>query len=143
MGRPLHKDVNGVKVTRSAVGAQAGIRVQGYFGGVLGADYQLVKQRGKKTFVVLKTSVDELNDGDSIANTVTGTDLRTGVLVATEPAANGEIRIQGSTIGTSDNGLVALAKLTKRVATDFSGNRYTWFLENDSSTDYIVLTPIA
>jgi hypothetical protein len=39
--------------------------------------------------------------------------------------------------------LVAIAKITKRVATDFSGNRYTWRLENDSSADYIVLTPVA
>ena len=143
MGRPLHKDINGVKVTRSAATAEAGIRVEGYFGGVLGTDYQLVKQRGKKTFVVLKASVDALTDGESIPGTVTGTNLKTGVLVSGEPAANGEIRIQGSTIGTSDNGLVSLAKLTKRVATDFSGNKYTWRLENDSSTDYIVLTPIA
>jgi hypothetical protein len=143
MGRPLNKDVNGVKVTRSATTTQAGIRVQGYFGGALGTDYQLVKQRGKKTFVVLKASVDALTDGESIPGTITGTNLKTGVLVSGQPAANGEIRIQGSTTGTLDTGLVAIAKLTKRVATDFSGNKYTWKLENDSSADYIALTPIA
>jgi hypothetical protein len=53
------------------------------------------------------------------------------------------MRLRGSTAGTLDTGLVSLAKITKRVATDFSGNKYTWFLENDSSADYIVLTPIA
>jgi len=37
---------------------------------------------------------------------------------------------------------VNIAKITKRVATDFSGNRYTWVLENDSTNDYIVLTAI-
>ena len=37
---------------------------------------------------------------------------------------------------------VNIAKITKRLATDFSGNRYTWVLENDSSNDYIVLTAI-
>jgi hypothetical protein len=141
MGRPLHKDVNGVKVTRSAAEAQVGIRVEGYFGGALGTDYQLVKQRGKKTFVVLKASVDALTDSESIPGTITGTNLKTGVLVSDEPNANGEIRIQGY-LSSNSGQAVSLAKLTKRVATDFSGNRYKWELENDSSNDYIVLTAI-
>jgi hypothetical protein len=38
---------------------------------------------------------------------------------------------------------VNLRKITKRVATDWSGNKYTWILQNDSSNDYIVLTPVA
>ena len=142
MGRPLHKDVNGVKVTRSAATTQAGIRVEGYFGGALGVDYQLVKQRGKKTFVVLKASVDALTDSESIPGTVTGTNLKTGVLVSDEPNANGEIRIQGY-LSSNSGEAVSIAKLTKRIATDFSGNRYKWHLENDSSNDYIVLTPVA
>jgi hypothetical protein len=141
MGRPLNKDVNGVKVTRSATTTQAGIRVEGYFGGALGLDYQLVKQRGKKTFVVLKASVDALTDGESIPGTITGTNLKTGVLVSGQPAANGEIRIRGN-LSSNSGTLVAIAKLTKRLATDFSGNRYKWRLENDSSNDYIVLTAI-
>jgi hypothetical protein len=37
---------------------------------------------------------------------------------------------------------INIRKITKRVATDFSGNRYTWVLQNDSSNDYIVLTAI-
>jgi hypothetical protein len=141
MGRPLNKDINGVKVTRSATTTQAGIRVEGYFGGALGLDYQLVKQRGKKTFVVLKASVDALTDGESIPGTITGTNLKTGVLVSGQPAANGEIRIRGN-LSSNSGSLVAIAKLTKRLATDFSGNRYKWRLENDSSNDYIVLTAI-
>jgi hypothetical protein len=51
--------------------------------------------------------------------------------------------MRGSTVGTLDTGLVSIRKITKRVATDFSGNKYTWKLENDSSSDYLVLTPIA
>jgi hypothetical protein len=35
-----------------------------------------------------------------------------------------------------------LAKITKRVATDFTGKRYKWQLVNDSSNDYIVLTAL-
>jgi hypothetical protein len=50
--------------------------------------------------------------------------------------------MQGSTTGLLDQNLVAIAKITKRVATNFSGVKYNWFLENDSSADYIVLTAI-
>jgi hypothetical protein len=142
MGRPLHKDVNGVRVTRSftQTGAdnQAGIRVQGYFGS-LASDYQIVKQRGKSTFVVLKTSTDELTDIESL-NTI-GNNAKVGTLVSGTPAAEGEIRIQGYTSSNSGT-LVSVAKLTRRLAYDFSGNRYTWYLDNDSSNDYIVLTAV-
>ena len=141
MGRPLKKDVRGTNVIRSFTGAQAGILVQGYFGGALANDYQIVKQRGRSTYVVLKTSTDNFTDAESIG-TVTGSNLKTGVLVADEPSANGEIRMRGSVAGQTP-GDVAIAKLTKRVATDFNGNRYTWYLDNDSSADVIVLTPIA
>jgi hypothetical protein len=141
MGRPLYKDVNGVKVTRSFAGGEAGIKVEGYFGGSLATDYQIVKQRGAKTFVVLRQATDNFTDAESIPGSITGTNLRTGVLVAAQPSANGQIRILGSTDGQTP-GTVAIAKLTKRLATDFSGNKYTWYLDNDSSGDVLVLTAI-
>ena len=51
------------------------------------------------------------------------------------------MRINGYVDG---NGAVPtpIAKMTKRVATDFNSNRYTWTLENDSSSDYIILTAV-
>ena len=97
----------------------------------------------------------------------------TGKLVDTTPIANGEILIQGSpVVGTSGGesagtsaGLVPIRKLTKRLAygfpsvpvlsggihrgeddntsTNHDGVRYTWYLESDSSADYIVLTQIS
>jgi hypothetical protein len=140
MGRPLKKDVYGTKVTRSFTTSQAGILVQGYFGGSLASDYQIVKQRGKSTYVVVSTATDAFNEGDSISS-LTGTDLKTGKLVSGEPAANGEIRILGSTTGQTP-GTTAIAKLTKRLAYDFSGNKYKWYLDNDSSADVLVLIPV-
>lgn len=140
MGRPLFKDVNGVRVTRSYTTTQVGIKVEGYFGGSLATDYQIVKQRGKKTFVVLRTTTDEFTQAESISS-ITGTDLKVGTLVSGTPAANGEIRIRGYV--TSNSGTaVSIAKLTRRIAYDFSGNRYKWRLDNDSSNDYIVLTAV-
>jgi hypothetical protein len=41
-------------------------------------------------------------------------------------------------------GNISIAKLTKRIATDFEGNRYKWYLSNfeDSSGDTLVLIPV-
>jgi hypothetical protein len=88
--------------------------------------------------------------------------FQTGTTVDTQPNANGEIRIQGSTTGLSDANLVPIRKLTRRIAYGFPSSpvlsngfqrseddntstnhdeaKYTWYLENDSSADYIVLT---
>jgi hypothetical protein len=91
-----------------------------------------------------------------------------GKLVNDTPNANGEILIQGSTIGVANDDTVALVpirKLTKRLAygfptvpvlsggihrgeddntaTNHDGVRYTWYLESDSSADYIVLAQVS
>jgi hypothetical protein len=108
----------------------------------------------------------------SAAVTVTtiGT-YQVGKLVNTTPDANGEILIQGYNSAGAGQGvqvtanLVPIRKLTKRLAygfptvpvlsggihrgeddntaTNHDGVRYTWFLENDSSADYIVLTQVS
>ncbi len=143
MGRPLFKDVNGVKVKRSFATTEAGIKVEGYFtadGATLRTDYQLVKQRGAKTYVVMRQTTDNFTEAESISS-ITASTLRTGVLVSGTPAANGEIRILGSTTGQTP-GTTAIRKLTKRLAYDFSNNKYTWYLDNDSSGDVLVLTAV-
>jgi hypothetical protein len=108
----------------------------------------------------------------AVTVTTIGT-YQVGKLVDTTPDANGEILIQGSPVvgtgggesaGTSA-GLVPIRKLTKRLAygfpsvpvlssgihrgeddntaTNHDGVRYTWYLESDSSADYIVLTQVS
>ena len=145
MGRPLRKDVNGVDVIRTFGGSvddsNAGIRLSGYFGDALATDYMIIKQRGAKTFVVLSESDDSFVDGESITGPDSA-DFKTGTLVEDTPNANGEIQM----LGTLNDGSaeVAIAKITKRVATDFDGNRYTWEMSqyDDSSGDQILLTAI-
>jgi hypothetical protein len=96
-----------------------------------------------------------------------------GKLVDTTPNANGEILMRGSPVvgtagGESEDtsaGLVPIRKLTKRLAygfpsvpvlsggihrgeddntaTNHDGVRYTWYLESDSSADYIVLAQVS
>jgi hypothetical protein len=128
MGRPLRKDVNGVDVIGTPATTATGITVQFHDGTALRSDGIILKQRGAKTFVVARVGAPTVRF--------------TCVLQAAEPSAAGQMRMQGSTTGNLDTGLVAIAKITKRVSKDFSGNRYTWYLENDSSADYIVLTAI-
>jgi len=125
MGRPLSKDINGVKVIGTFTG-DAGIKVTGKFVDQVDTDYYIVKQRGAKTYVVTRD----------------GTTYQTGVL-ASSIVNNGDILITGSIGGGTTPGTTAIAKLTKRLATDFSSNTYTWYLKNyqDSTGDLILLTP--
>ena len=128
MGRPLRKDVRGTDVI-GTYESNSGVRID-FYDASLRTDGVIIKQRGAKTFVVAQ-----------VGNIGTTTDYTTAVLVSGTPAAAGEMNLFGF-IGGNGAQRTNLAKITKRVATDFSGNRYTWYLENDSSNDYIVLTAI-
>lgn len=134
MGRPLKKDQNGVDVINTPLLTATGITVRFHDGTSLHSDGIIIKQIGGKRYRIARIGTP----------TVT-TDC---TLVSGTPAAVGEVSIRGYNSGGSGQGaqvtanLVSIAKLTKRVATDYSGNRYTWFLENDSSADYIVLTAL-
>jgi hypothetical protein len=134
MGRPLRNDVLGTDVRGSYANPNAGIRCD-FYDTQLRTDGVVVKQRGAKTFVV--TRIGDLGD----PNIKDSTSTATCVLVADQPSVAGTMRILGST-NDQVPGTVAIAKLTKRIATDFSGNRYTWYLENDSTADIIRLTAI-
>jgi hypothetical protein len=142
MGRPLRKDVNGVDVigafgTNTPSDPRAGIRVE-FFDTQLRTDGVVVKQRGARTFVVSQ-------NGNVTTHLNSTPNKSTCVLQAAQPSAAGQMRIVGYTDQGNDASAVAIRKITKRVATDFSGNRYTWFMSNfeDSTGDVIVLTPVA
>ena len=131
MGRPLRKDVFGTDAIGTGAAAATGVRVD-FHNGSLRTDGVIIKQRGAKTFVVAQVG----NIGTTSAYT-------TAVLQSSTPDAAGEMSLVGYVGGNAQNNLKFIAKITKRVATDFAGIRYTWRLENDSSADIIVLTPIA
>jgi hypothetical protein len=130
MGRPLAKDVLGTSAIGDFTGAATGTRVEIY-DTALRTDGVIIKQRGAKTFKC--TRVGDIANPNTYAKYV----LKNGA-----PAVTGEMRMFGY-VGTNSGLEVNIAKITKRVATDFAGNKYNWILENDSSNDYIVLTPIA
>jgi hypothetical protein len=127
MGRPLRKDILGVDVINTYADAATGIRID-FYDSALRTDGIIIKQRGAKSFVVARVG--------------TPSTRAVAVLKNGAPSAAGEMRLFGLN-ATNSGAVVNIAKITKRVATDFSGNKYTWSLENDSSNDYIVLTPVA
>ena len=128
MGRPLYRDVAGTLVAGDYTGAAAGIRVVAYFGGELRSDVYIVKQKGSRSYLCK----DKSDNTQAVCK-----------LVSDTPNANGEMSLVGYTAAFEvDANAVVLRKLNKRTAIDYSGNRYTWVLANDSSADYIQLTAI-
>jgi hypothetical protein len=134
MGRPLKKDAFGTDAIGTPLSTATGIRVEAYIGSAAFTDSSyntttnyayIYKQRGAKTFVVAN------QDGVKA----------TCVLQSAVPDSIGEMRINGYVNGDAAT-KVAIAKITKRIATDFSGKRYKWSLQNDSSSDYIFLVAL-
>jgi hypothetical protein len=150
MGRPLRKDVRGTDVINTPATTATGITVSFYDGSALRTDGIIIKQRGANSFAVARIG--------------TPTTIFVCKLVDTTPNAAGEMLMQGSTTGQLDAALVPIAKLSRRLAygfpsspvlsggfnrgedsnasTNHDATRYTWYLESDSSADYIVLTAI-
>lgn len=137
MGRPLRKDVNGIDVigtygTNSGGDNSAGIVVK-FYDASLRTDGVIIKQRGSKSFVVARIG--------SIGTTSAYT---TAVLKNGTPSAYGEMQIIAYLTGGADASAVNVAKITKKLITDFSGNKYTWRMTNfaDSAADQIELTAL-
>jgi hypothetical protein len=136
MGRPLRKDVNGVDVIgtygTNSSDSRAGIVVK-FYDASLRTDGVIIKQRGAKSFVVAQ-----------IANIGTTSAYTTAVLKNGTPSAAGEMQIIAYLTGGADASAVNVAKITKRIITDFSGNKYTWSMTNfaDSTADQIELTAL-
>jgi hypothetical protein len=153
MGRPLRKDVLGTDAINTPAGAATGITVEFYDGSANRTDGVIIKQRGANSFQVCR-----------IGDIGTGTAYYVCKLVNTTPNAAGEMRILGYVGGNGLNNQVPVAKITRRLAygfpsspvlsdgfnrgedsdaaTNHDATRYTWYLENDSSADILVLTAI-
>jgi hypothetical protein len=131
MGRPVKKDVNGVQVFGTYAGTAVGIRVVANIGGTVRDDVYILKQAGTRAYRVFDVSDSATAQCRLVnkegANLLTGEMVMTGrVAVDTDQATN-KRRIR---------------KLTKRIATDFSGIRYKWSMADDSGSDDILLVAL-
>lgn len=152
MGRPLYKDVNGDKVIGTGAGATTGITVEFWDGSTNQTDGVIIKQRGARSFVVCR-----------VGDIATPANYLVCKLVDTTPNATGEMRLMGYPGGNA-NAPVAISKITRRLAfgfpsvpvlssgiwpaetsnasTNHDQKKYTWYIENDSSADILVLTEV-
>lgn len=126
MGRPLNKRWFGVTGVGTGTGNFSGnhLPINANLGTGEFTGY-ILKQRATNKFKVSK------ND-NSLRGIVKLVDKTSGLL-------SGEGALIGVIIGV---GTVALKKITTHVAHDFSGNRYSWVLQDDSTATLLILTAI-
>ena len=128
MGRPLNKKYFGTPagtelgITLTAFIPAAG--TLGYISGTGGSSAvssTIISQKGSRKYVVSNAQGE---------GKVT--------------LANNPVPLQGEAYLVGYDGMtaVALKKLTARLAVDWNNVRYSWYLENDSTTDIIRLTAI-
>ena len=128
MGRPLNKRYFGTVLDE--VGAEASenltviVKVTGESVSETGI---ILSQRSETKF-----KVNDANDG-------TGTD---GIctLVDKDVPADGEMVLKGYVGGAGDG--VNIRKVHNRTMIDFNNNRYTWEIQDDSTSNVLALTAI-
>jgi len=118
MGRPVNKRNFG---TQAGAGTTFTIR---YHDGTASREGWIVAQKGTNKFKC-----------DSTA----GTAATCRLVNELTPNASGECAIVGF---VDDGNAVILQKIFNRTAVDWSGNRYTWEIQDDSTQSLLVLTAI-
>jgi len=131
MGRPVKRDVNGVLVFGDFTTTSVGIRVVANIGGTVRNDVYILKQAGTRAYRVFDVS-------DSATGLCRLVDKEGGNLLTGEMVMSGRVAADAN---EATNGR-RIRKLTKRIATDFSGARYKWSLANDSTSDGILLVAL-
>lgn len=89
-------------------------------GGDAAATPYIISQKGSRRYRVMTSS------GEGICRLVNDD--------GSSQVTAGEMVIKGYLNGDSGNDGIAIAKLTKFYAVDFSGNRYKWYVVNDGSS---------
>ena len=131
MGRPINKRWFGTTGTGTGTGKFTGnnLPIRFKLGGTVYEGY-ITKQTGSNRY---KVSTD---DGTTATGTVY---LKNAIL----PATNGDAALVGI-LTPSGGGVstVLIRDLRSRIAIDYSGNRYKWTLQDDSTETLIRLTAI-
>ena len=118
MGRPINKRYFGA--TGNDAAPNLPVR---YHNGTASVEGYIVNQKGTNKFTVT-------------------TDGNTNYVCRLVQEANPNAAAEMSLVGLTADGPVILKKMFNRTAVDWSGNRYTWELEDDSTESLIRLTAI-
>jgi hypothetical protein len=92
-----------------------------------GSGPYILSQKGSRKFKV------RTDNGDGVCRLVND-DGSSGL-------SEGEMVLQGFIAG-NDNQSVFIQRITKRRCYDFNGNAYSWYVDNDSTANVIILTAI-
>ena len=124
MGRPLNKRFFG-----ELGGADANIPVTFHDGNSVVEGY-ILNQKGTNKFTVRNPATSPVTDV-VVRLTADGS----------TPNAAGEAMIEGY-VTDRDTAAISIVKLFNRTVVGADGNRYTWELEDDSTSSVIILTAI-
>jgi hypothetical protein len=124
MGRPINKRNFG-----ELGGVDPNIPISYHNGSTVTESY-IVNQKGSNKFTVLDTTTSP--ESNKIVRLTSD---------GSTPNADGEAMIEGH-ITTRDGESVRIVKLFNRTAVDANSNRYTWELDDDSTSSVIILTAI-
>jgi hypothetical protein len=129
MGRPVNKRYFGTTVVDgTARTGEENFSVTVKVGtNAVSAEGIIVRQRSSRKFLV-----NDLADG-------TG-NIGVCILVDKVTPDNNEMILEGVITGSGDR--VNVARIYNRTCRDYDGNRYTWEIQDDSSTNIMVLTAI-
>lgn len=131
MGRPVKRDINGVVVFGDYTTTSIGIRVFANIGGTVRNDVYIVKQKGARSYKVIDKS-------DSATRQCKLVNKQSFALAPGEMLMTGRVAADTNQATNSRN----IMKLNKRIATDFNGVRYKWYMADDSSSDDILLVAL-
>ena len=106
-------------------------RVIANIGGTIRDDVYILKQKGARSYRVIDVS-DSATAQCRLVN------------VDSDKLSTGEMLMTGRVAADSDQATNGrrIRKLTKRIATDFSGVRYKWYMADDSGSDDILLVAL-
>lgn len=126
MGRPVNKRFFGATSDGSALTGEGNFSVNVKVGAnAVSAVGTIVRQRSSTKFLVSDAATGAGNRGVC-------------KLVDKDVPADNEMVLRGYVGGAGDG--VNISKIYNRTCRDFAGNRYTWEIQDDSTTNIMVLT---
>lgn len=137
MGRPLNKRYFGITKDGSDLSNEGRLSVSVKIGANAATDLGIILSQRSETRFNVSDGPDGDDNGGGAGSANNG--ICTLVNKATPALAADEMSLQGFIAGQN---AVYIRKVQNRTMTDFDNNRYTWAIEDDSTSNILVLTAI-